>query len=920
MPDVPVLDINTLEGLATGAFVRDSSDGQIYLLGPAGAALLSGAGSLADAISQSAFTIQTARARAEVASALTAGFDTLAELNVFTGMIDGDRTTVEQDGGLWEYQIDEWVRLRDSDAKAAANAVDYLDTNYSSLGDRMGPLEEAVVREVTITGGPVAWTAATVGLPATAAYRADAIYIVNFATAPQTGATIDIDGRGALPIQDRKGSSLVTGDVPINEAFLGRVKSGAFRLFARFASAQPVADPVTVVTLTEARSRDLGTPTRNGTLWTASTTGALPTSVYRTDVLYVVQFTSEPLTGDTIAVDGLPALPIQDRKGSPLITGDVPINEAFLARVRSGGFRLLTRFASALGNPDYLDKKDGPLRLNLSGASTASAQVATTTPAFTAYRTGQPLYWRPLAAIASGVTMSINGQPPLPITDARTGLAIDPNQVTVFGTYVGLVQYGAFQLLNFSTAGGSSGGSAVVTTTEEAGLAKPLPLPNAASRMIQQAYGQSLEAGYRRAGDTPLLLSTTALYSALTFAAGPRSNGVDLNSEIGLIETDNYFYTGGGDVTSYGETSASGFVWGFVRTAAKYYGFVHEEAAKWFMANAARGATSSSQLVPTTHPDYAAIGSEPMAPFDVMKAQITAANARAVAAAETAALYCLTGDQGQGEEAGGTTATGWLNRWLGIYDGTVAHAQSVTGQTFDPMMLFSQVYSGTRVADGQSIADAQRQLEVERPGRCFLFMPTHQLALKAGYGGKTYHSDGHLSAVGIFYVGAMRGRSFAHALFKGIEPPRMRPIGATYDGTTVRLNLHVPTVPAVIDTSEGGPIGVGRVKDGGLAIEDATGIATLTSVAVGEGGSRVLLTPNRALSGEIRIRGGRDYLAPIPGTSTWSPGSAAIQVDYSSSAVLALRDSTAETFNIDGNALPTAHWCPSFDMRVSNLT
>lgn len=458
-------------------------------------------------------------------------------------------------------------------------------------------------------------------------------------------------------------------------------------------------------------------------------------------------------------------------------------------------------------------------------------------------------------------------------------------------------------------------------TVDEPSLAVPLPAPAALSRMGIQAYGQSLEAGYRLTTDAlPRVLTTTAMYGGRTFAAGPRSGGTDLNSEIGLIETTNYPYTGGGDPTAYGESGAAGFVYGFTREASARYGYVWEDGPKFFAANAARGATGSNRLVPTDKANFISIGTEPIQPFDLLKAQVTAAKARATAASEGYALYCLTCDQGQGEtpEAGGPLRTTWLDNWLSIYDTISAHARTTTGQTFDPTMLFSQVYTKIRHVDGHSVADAQRDLEAARPGRCFLFTPVHQLAVRSAYGGALMHSDGHLTARGAFYVGALRGRAWAHTLYGGTEPARMRPISASYNGAAVTLRLHAPTPPVVIDMSES-VIGVGRVKDAGLVLLDGTGIVPLTGVVVGADGASVVVTPGRALSGTVRLRGGRDYLAPAPGSSTWTAGGNAYSYDYSQNATLALRDSTTDTITVQGSAYPAAHWCPSFDLRVSDL-
>lgn len=61
---------------------------------------------------------------------------------------------------------------------------------------------------------------------------------------------------------------------------------------------------------------------------------------------------------------------------------------------------------------------------------------------------------------------------------------------------------------------------------------------------------------------------------------------------------------------------------------------------------------------------------------------------------------------------------------------------------------------------------------------------------------------------------------------------------------------------------------LGQIWDAGLALVDGTGIVPLTSIAVGAEGASVVLTPGRALSGTVRLRGGRDYLAPPPGTAT----------------------------------------------------
>lgn len=725
-------------------------------------------------------------------------------------------------------------------------------------------------------------------------------------TIPGFGSPFDVKDQGGAALQ---GGEIVSGDM------MDVVYNGAHLRMN--------TDHGSVRRLEKSKTRELtigGSSTPSG--WVMTSTNAPTLTAPTSDGLFSVSFNAVPTSGAVITVDGHGPYPIKDRKGSPLVTNDIPINEEFLAHVEGGSFKIYTRFVSAAPVPTVAQVTDlltARVRdTTVDGASTPAAWIFTTSggSASLGNQTEALFHVTFNAVPTTGATAKVDDGSVLPIRDSD-GTGLVTGNVPVGRSYLARVKAGGFNLYTVFAPAAEPVTLSVSSTMPERRLTSPLPIPSSLSRLGFLEAGQSIRSGYH--SEAGRLLTTTAIYAGLTFAAGPRSYGTGLDSEIGMIETVNYFYTGGGNTTFNGETSASGFVQGFTEYAAKYFGYVHEDGPKLFGSCVARNGTPSTGLVPTTHPNYVPLASEPVAPFDVLKDHITAAKARADDATEGYALYCINADQGQGDEYGGYPAADWLTNWLAIYDGATAHAKSVSGQTFDPLMMFSQVYAGTRDADGESIASAQVALEAARPGRCFMLTPLHQLAIKAGYGGVMFRSDGHLTHIGNFYLGVLHGRACAQAIFKGTEPARMRETGATYDGTAVTLHLHAPRLPVVIDNSEG-PIGAGRVKDAGLAIEDDTGIATLTSVEVGADGKSLVLTPDRALTGTIRIRGGRDYLAPAPGTEIWTDAPSALQVDYEQSAVLALRESTPDVTLIEGAYYSTAYWCRSFDIRVSDLS
>lgn len=154
----------------------------------------------------------------------------------------------------------------------------------------------------------------------------------------------------------------------------------------------------------------------------------------------------------------------------------------------------------------------------------------------------------------------------------------------------------------------------------------------------------------------------------------------------------------------------------------------------------------------------------------------------------------------------------------------------------------------------------------------------------------------HLTAGGYRHVGAYFGRAI-YELYQGLVPQSLYPISATNRGAIITVKMNVPTLPLVLDA-----VNLYATTDSGFAVEDTTGVLTISSVAVD--GNTVVITTSTTPSGATVVRYALDYI------------SGSVPTDYPSTAATGnLRDSTPGTVDVSGVAKPL--WYPSLHFKLS---
>lgn len=156
--------------------------------------------------------------------------------------------------------------------------------------------------------------------------------------------------------------------------------------------------------------------------------------------------------------------------------------------------------------------------------------------------------------------------------------------------------------------------------------------------------------------------------------------------------------------------------------------------------------------------------------------------------------------------------------------------------------------------------------------------------------------DTHLTAGGYRHVGAYFGRA-VYEMKQGLVPQSLRPISATRRGTEIRVRMNVPTGPMVLDATN-----LYSTTDSGFAVEDATGVLTISTIAID--GDDVVITTSTTPSGATEVRYALDYI------------SGSVPTDYPASAATGnLRDSTPGAIDVSGSAKPL--WYPSLHFKLS---
>lgn len=401
--------------------------------------------------------------------------------------------------------------------------------------------------------------------------------------------------------------------------------------------------------------------------------------------------------------------------------------------------------------------------------------------------------------------------------------------------------------------------------------------------MHLMTYGQSLSKGF---ASTPPY-STLQPYSNITFAQGPKSTKAGsvgllpgMNAFAPLIE--NTLNGDGVDAPQTGETPCSAWANGLTRRLA-IEGEDWRTSGRQFLGSAnGKGSASITQLLPGGTTDLGEW-------FQVVRDAITQGNALAVGVGKVYSLPVWLYMQGEGDNSNEGYAGGaWRDSLQTMHSAVTAHYQTVTGSAYMPWLGVYQTYARTRRERPHATID---QLDYcETAANVFHLTAIYHLPLA---------SDGHLSALGSYWVGQYAAKK-TRQLLAGYRPQWMRLGVATVSGRVVRYRpKEIPVAPLRLWVDEH----VRSCVDFGFLVRDANGGCSIESIGISAQGDEVVITLDSAPTGAVQLRYGLDYL----------PSG---QVDYSGSAGGNLIDSDPETFEYGGVEYPLFNVSPHFQVEV----
>lgn len=386
-------------------------------------------------------------------------------------------------------------------------------------------------------------------------------------------------------------------------------------------------------------------------------------------------------------------------------------------------------------------------------------------------------------------------------------------------------------------------------------------------------YGQSLSLGHL----SKPALSTSALYSTLTFAQGPRSTKSgsvgDLPGQGSLIPLIENNLTGeGGDC---GESPCFGAANTTVQLLAVEAGVPTEDTV--IVASAAgHGSYSITNL------------DKGSAWYQSLIDHVTSQKALAVAASKTYECTAVTWVQGESNVTGDTPRQEYLDALLQLRIDIETDIRDITGQVTPVWLIMYQ--TAYRIVVSANIALAQMDALAEDPYILF--------------SGPIYHlphaaDDLHLTNIGSRWIGAMQGKVLAQ-LLRNRRPRRLRPVSVTtFDGTATVL-FDVPVAPLVFDT-----VNLPDTVDSGFVWADETGALTISGIAIDPRGDRVNFEFSRAVDGVATVRYALD--------------NAGIGLEINGGASGNLRDSDPTVSRLGGVTIPLWNPCPAFEATAINL-
>lgn len=177
-------------------------------------------------------------------------------------------------------------------------------------------------------------------------------------------------------------------------------------------------------------------------------------------------------------------------------------------------------------------------------------------------------------------------------------------------------------------------------------------------------------------------------------------------------------------------------------------------------------------------------------PFATGMKQVQAVAAAAKAQGQIPRVIAVTAIDGEadGGSGWGTSYSKSVQQWQADYQQEVS---ALTGQTGVLPMFIDQLSAFGALSAGPTVALAQLEASLAKPGAIFLVGPRYQF---------DYPDKLHLDAPSYRRLGAYFGKVMGRVFFQGEAWLPLSPLTASRKGKVITLTMHVPNPPLVLDT------------------------------------------------------------------------------------------------------------------------
>ncbi len=248
------------------------------------------------------------------------------------------------------------------------------------------------------------------------------------------------------------------------------------------------------------------------------------------------------------------------------------------------------------------------------------------------------------------------------------------------------------------------------------------------------------------------------------------------------------------------------------------------------------------------------------------------------------AIFWLQGEtNSDGRETAGT-AEEYTAALRQLREDISAEARAVHGQAAPvPFIVYQH---STNIKTNPNTARSFFRLVCDEDSQFSFSAPTYMFP---------HAEDGlHLTAEGYRWLGCYFGRAYKQRVHDRIRPRFIRPLSLHADGGAVRITFSVPQPPLVLDN-----VNLAPAKDCGFSVYQNGRRLALRAVSI-EGGDTVVLETAEDLLSDVTVKYAMDDLGEGLNIQAGASGN--------------LRDSTAETVDINGRERPMFYLCPHFEI------